>query len=129
MGLTPTHPRYSVDEYLRRERDSLDKHEYRDGEILLMAGSTPNHSLITANVIRERFRVRRQVRAMSAHGRITGWVLGLLPPALGGLLFLIAPEHMSPLIDDPFGRQLVAGALVLQIVGMVAIRRIVNVEF
>src|SRR5436190_18142348 len=52
MGLTPTHPRYSVDEYLRRERDSIDKHEYRDGEILLMAGSTPNHSLITANVIR-----------------------------------------------------------------------------
>jgi tight adherence protein B len=82
-----------------------------------------------ANVIRERFRVRRQVRAMSAHGRITGWVLGMLPPALGCLLFLIAPAHMSPLIDDPFGRQLVAAAVVLQIIGMVSIRRIVNVEF
>jgi Uma2 family endonuclease len=52
MSLTPSHPRYSVDEYLRRERDSVDKHEYRDGEILLMAGSTANHSLITANIIR-----------------------------------------------------------------------------
>jgi tight adherence protein B len=81
------------------------------------------------NVIRERFRIRRQVRAISAHGRITGWVLGLLPPTLGGLLFLIAPEHMSPLLTDPFGRQLVGGALVLQIIGMVAIRKIVNVEF
>jgi tight adherence protein B len=82
-----------------------------------------------AAVIRERFRVRRQVRAMSAHGRITGWVLGLLPPVLGGLLFLIAPAHMSPLVDDPFGRELVAAAVVLQVIGMVMIRRIVNVEF
>lgn len=52
MSLTPTHPRYSVDEYLRRERDSVDKHEYRDGEIVLMAGSSANHSLIAANLIR-----------------------------------------------------------------------------
>jgi len=82
-----------------------------------------------ASVIRERFKVRRQVRAMSAHGRITGWVLAMLPPVLGALLFLIAPDHMRPLVDDSFGRQLVAAALVLQIIGMAAIRRIVNVEF
>lgn len=53
MSLTPTHPRYSVEEYLRRERDSVDKHEYRDGEILLMAGGSANHSLITVNVLGE----------------------------------------------------------------------------
>ena len=43
----------SIAEYLRRERDSLEKHEYRDGEALLMAGGTANHSLIVANVIGE----------------------------------------------------------------------------
>jgi Uma2 family endonuclease len=44
---------HTIDEYLRRERQSVDKHEYRDGEILLMSGGTMNHSLIIANVIRE----------------------------------------------------------------------------
>jgi len=82
-----------------------------------------------AAVIRERFRIRRQVRSLSAHGRITGWTLALLPLVLAVILFLMAPSHMRPLIDDPFGRQLTAGAIGLQIVGMLIIRRIVNVEF
>jgi tight adherence protein B len=82
-----------------------------------------------AAVIRERFRIRRQVRALSAHGRITGWTLALLPPVLAGILVLIAPAHIRVLVDDPFGRQLSAGAIGLQIVGMLAIRRIVKVEF
>src|SRR5213078_2283978 len=52
MGLPVETPRYSIAEYLQRERASLDKHEYRDGEILLMARGTANHSLVIANVIR-----------------------------------------------------------------------------
>jgi tight adherence protein B len=82
-----------------------------------------------STVIRERFRVRRQVRALSAHGRITGLTLALLPPALAGILVLTAPSHIRILVDDPFGRQLMAGAIGLQLVGTFAIRRIVNVEF
>jgi tight adherence protein B len=82
-----------------------------------------------ASVIRERFRVRRQVRSMSAHGRITGWVLGLLPAVLAAVLFVVAPAHMQVLVDDPLGRQLIMLALVLQIIGAFAIRRIVNIEF
>ena len=82
-----------------------------------------------AALIRERFRVRRQVRALSAHGRITGWTLACLPPVLAILLYIIAPSHIRMLVDDPFGRMLTAGAICLQLIGMVAIRRIVNVEF
>jgi tight adherence protein B len=82
-----------------------------------------------ATVIRERFKVKRQVRVISAHGRITGLVLGCLPPAVGLILFLIAPEHMRVLIDDPLGVQMVMAAVVLQIVGVLIIRRIVNVEY
>jgi Uma2 family endonuclease len=52
MGLAATHPRISIAEYLQRERESLDKHEYRDGEILLMSGGSVNHSLIVANASR-----------------------------------------------------------------------------
>jgi tight adherence protein B len=69
------------------------------------------------------------VRALSAHGRFTGWTLAFLPPALAGILFVIAPTHIRILIDDPFGRQLLAAAAGLQVVGMLAIRRIVKVEF
>jgi tight adherence protein B len=82
-----------------------------------------------ASVVRERFRVRRQVRALSAHGRITGWTLALLPPALAIILSVLAPAHIRILVDDPFGRQLTAAAIGLQVVGMLAIRRIVKVEF
>lgn len=79
-------------------------------------------------LVRERFKVRRQVRAVSAHGRITGVVLCALPPVVAGALFLIAPEHVRTLIDDPLGLQLTLGAVALQIVGTLAIRRIVAIE-
>jgi tight adherence protein B len=79
-------------------------------------------------LIRERFKINRQVRAVSAHGRITGWVLAFLPPVVAGALFILAPEHVRILLTDPFGLQLTVAAVVLQIVGTVAIRRIVNVE-
>jgi tight adherence protein B len=73
--------------------------------------------------------VRRQVRALSSHGRITGWTLAALPPALGVLLALVVPAHIRLLFDDPLGRQLLAGGLGLQVIGMLAIRRIVSVNF
>jgi len=80
-------------------------------------------------LIRERSRIKRQVRVASAHGRITGWVLSLMPPAIALLLTLIAPAHMKEFISDPLGLRMVIGAIVLQLIGMVAIRRIVDVEF
>jgi len=82
-----------------------------------------------AALVRERFKVRRQVRALSAHGRITGWTLACLPPVLAVILYFIAPSHIRVLVEDPFGRMLTAGAVGLQLIGMAAIRRIVNVEF
>jgi tight adherence protein B len=82
-----------------------------------------------AAVIRERFKVKRQVRVISAHGRITGIVLGFLPPATAGILFFLSPNHMRLLIDDPLGLYMVAIAIFLQIVGVLAIRKIVDVEY
>ncbi len=79
-------------------------------------------------LIRERFNVRRQVRAVSAHGRITGWVLVALPSVVAAALFVFAPGHLMVLVDDPLGVRLVLLAVVLQVVGTLAIRRIVNVE-
>jgi tight adherence protein B len=82
-----------------------------------------------ASVIRERFKVKRQVRVVSAHGRITGLVLGLLPPAVAGLLFMVSPQHIRLLFDDPLGMYMLGGGLILQVIGVLIIRRIVDVEY
>jgi tight adherence protein B len=82
-----------------------------------------------SGLIRERSRVKRQVRVTSAHGRITGWVLSMMPPALFVLLMMVAPEHMNAFVTDPLGIRMIVFALVLQVIGTLAIRKIVNVEF
>jgi tight adherence protein B len=81
-----------------------------------------------AAIIRDRFRLKRQVRVLSAHGRITGMVLACLPFAIAGLLFLIAPAHLLLLFTDPIGLWMVGVAGVLQVIGFIAMRRIVNIE-
>jgi tight adherence protein B len=81
-----------------------------------------------SKLIRERFKLKRQVRALSAHGRITGWVLAALPIVLTALLFLIAPDHIGLLFTDPIGIRMILGAGVLQVIGFLAMRRIVDIE-
>jgi tight adherence protein B len=82
-----------------------------------------------AAVIRERFKVRRQVRVLTAHGRITGWILACFPPALAAAMFVISPEHMRLLVTDPLGVQMIIGALALQIIGTMIIRQLVNIPY
>ena len=60
-----------------------------------------------SGLIRERSRVKRQVRVASAHGRITGWVLSMMPPALFLVMMLIAPEHMNTFVTDPIGVRMI----------------------
>jgi len=80
-------------------------------------------------VIRDRFRVKRQVRVLTAHGRITGWILAGMPPALAVVMMVISPEHMKMLISDPLGVQMIIGALVLQITGTLIIRKLVDIPY
>jgi tight adherence protein B len=82
-----------------------------------------------ANVTRERFKVKRQVRVISAHGRITGWVLSGLPPSLAMAFTVTSPKMMTTLIEDPLGVKMIIGALCLQILGTVIIRKLVNIEY
>jgi tight adherence protein B len=82
-----------------------------------------------ASVIRDRFKVKRQVRVITAHARITGWVLALLPPCLGVALTVLSPNHMSLLWTDPIGIKMMVVAIVLQVVGTLLIRKLVDVEY
>lgn len=81
-----------------------------------------------AHVIRERFRILGEVRAYSAQGRFSGMVLGLLPIIMAIVFSVIVPEYMKTLLTDPMGKLLIGIAIVLQILGFFAIRRIVDVK-
>jgi len=82
-----------------------------------------------ASVMRERFKLRRQIRVISAHGRISAWVLSCLPPAMCGALFLISPGYLRILWQDPLGLRLVMVAVCLQILGTIIVSRLVRIEY
>jgi tight adherence protein B len=80
-------------------------------------------------VIRDRFKVKRQVRVLTAHGRITGWILAALPPALAIILTFVSPQHMKTMITDPLGIQMLAVGGTMQVIGTVIIRKLVNIRY
>jgi tight adherence protein B len=82
----------------------------------------------TAQVIRERFRLKRQVLTHTAQGRLTGWILTLLPIVLGVLLYLVNPELMSLLWKKPMGVKLLYAAGTMIFIGGLIIRKIVNMD-
>jgi tight adherence protein B len=81
-----------------------------------------------AHVVRERFKILRQVRVYTAHGRMTGYVLLALPAFLGVALMFINPEHMNTLFHERVGRMLIAATVVLQTIGYLWIRKVVTIE-
>jgi tight adherence protein B len=81
-----------------------------------------------AFIIRERFRVKGQVKAASAHGRITGLVLVLMPVAVTGFMMMITPEYLRTLVSDSTGKLLIYGAITGQIIGYFVIRKITNIK-
>jgi tight adherence protein B len=81
-----------------------------------------------AHVVRERFKIRRQVRVHTAHGRFTGYVLLALPAALAIALSFINPEHMQVLFREHMGQMMLMGAIVMQTVGFLWIRQVIKIE-
>ena len=81
-----------------------------------------------SHVVRERFKILRQVRVYTAHGRLTGYVLLALPVFLVIALSFINPEHMQLLFRDPIGHMLLGAAAVMQIVGYFWIKQVVKIE-
>lgn len=81
-----------------------------------------------SHIIRDRFRFRRQLRTHTAHGRMTGWVLASAPFVAGAGMFVLNPEYMTVLFEEPLGRLMLVMAAGLQVIGFVAIRRIMDVD-
>jgi tight adherence protein B len=81
-----------------------------------------------AHVVRERFKILRQVRVYTAHGRFTGYVLLGLPVGLAIALSFINPEHMNLLFRESMGKQMLMGAAVMQTIGYFWIRKVIKIE-
>jgi tight adherence protein B len=81
-----------------------------------------------ANVIRVRFNIRRQLRVYTAQGRFSGYVLAVLPIAVGSAIYSLNPPYIRLLFTDPFGKLMLLTAVVFQIIGFLWIRKIVDIE-
>jgi tight adherence protein B len=82
----------------------------------------------TAHVIRDRIRIEGEVRTHTAQGRLTGWILGLLPIILLVMINIASPGYSSILFHDPTGQKLLYAGGVLIILGGLIIRKIVDVQ-
>jgi tight adherence protein B len=81
-----------------------------------------------SHIIRERFRLKGQIRAVSAHGKLTATILTLLPIATLIGLMIVSPQYLSPLLHDPMGRKLVIAGVTCLLLGNICIRKIVRIR-
>jgi tight adherence protein B len=79
-------------------------------------------------LIREDFRLQRQVRVHSAQGRLTGYILGIFPLVMGIGMYMVNPKNMSLLWTRPMGLKMLYGAVGLTIIGTLIIRKIVRIR-
>ena len=81
-----------------------------------------------AGTMRDRVRLRGEIKTLTAQQMMTGYVLGALPIAVMGLLFVVSNEYVMPLFTTVAGQVVLAGAAVMELFGMLLIRRILAIE-
>ncbi len=81
-----------------------------------------------AYLIRERFKLRGQIRAISAHGRISGLVLSMIPMVVAIMMFYVNKDYIMFFMNDPVGRIMLFTCIALQLLAFVCIRKIVDIE-
>ena len=79
-------------------------------------------------VIRERFKIMRQVRVYTAQGRLTMMLLMGLPPLIVTVMMIMNPAFIQPLFGDPIGHVLIVAGITLQTIGYFVIRKIVRIQ-
>ena len=99
--------------------------------ILLQKETGGNLAVIldkTAAVMRERARLRGQLMIYTAQGRITGWILCLAPFIMFGLISMVNREYVKVLFTDPMGLHMVYGGLIMMVLGVLIIRKIIDIK-
>ena len=78
--------------------------------------------------MRERVRIRGEIKTLTTQQAMSGWVIGLLPPVVGLFIFLINPEYMKPLYSQTVGYAMLGGAAFMEFVGVMIIKKIIAIE-
>jgi tight adherence protein B len=81
-----------------------------------------------AHTMRERERIKGEIRTLTSQQRLTGYVIGGIPIGLLIIFYMISPEFTGLLFTDPLGRLMLMGAFVSEVIGYLIIQRIVNIE-
>jgi tight adherence protein B len=81
-----------------------------------------------SKVVRGRFKFFRKVRTLSAEGRMSAWVLALVPLVLFAAISMTQPNYLPALVHDELGRKLIVGAVVLGLIGTLWIRKLLRIE-
>lgn len=81
-----------------------------------------------SETIAERVRMRREVMALTAQGRASGWVLSAAPFVVAGIMYSVAPAYLSPLIETEIGHMAIAVGIIFELIGIFIIYRIVDVK-
>jgi tight adherence protein B len=81
-----------------------------------------------SNVIRGRFRFSRRVKTLSAEGRMSAWILAMIPFFLFIVIMVTTPSYLPILMQEPAGMKIIAVAFFLQVIGILWIRRIIRIE-
>ena len=81
-----------------------------------------------ADTVRQRLRMRGELKVLTAQGRISGYVVALLPVAVFGIVIMAAPDYLDPLVKKPMGQGMMIFAVIWQMLGVLMIRSIVNIK-
>jgi tight adherence protein B len=82
-----------------------------------------------ADTVRQRLRLRGEMKVLTSQGKFSGWIVGLLPLAVFGVLSVTSPGYFDPLVTDPMGWKMLAFAICSQLIGVLAIKKIVSIKF
>lgn len=82
-----------------------------------------------SGVIRSRFQLQRKVKTLSAEGRLSAWVLILLPFVLMLVIYVVSPAYLTPLFHEPLGKKLLLGSGASMLVGILWIRHIIKIDY
>ena len=92
-------------------------------------GGNLTHILDTVGMtIRERIKLNGEIKSLTAEGILSGWIIGLLPIALGGFFLMLDPHYFDEFLQSSFGKKLVIVAIISEILGGLIIKKIVNVR-
>ena len=122
-----------ISEALQRlaERVPLTDLRYMIVAILIQREAGGNLSEIMTNVsvlIRQRLKLLGDIRTMSAEGRLSAWILCLLPVAIAGVFFLVSPDYLKQFFDDPAGPLMLGAGAVMMLLGVLWMRQLIRIR-